>query len=167
MKIFNFLKKMANTPPCGFRGASRFLGLVLVLLTIGVGQVWGADPDHSFNESWSFSTSGNSNWSSINCNSYCGGWGKNKDASPSVYKTNIQNFKDVDFSLYENVSLTIYITAGTNSGTNSYTVKLIDKDGNQVSTYSSTKTNGMGSGSNASSAKESSVTFSPTTAFTG
>ena len=55
MKNFNFLKKMANTPPCGFRGASRVLGLVLVLLTIGVGQVWGEDASIS-----SFSaTSGN------------------------------------------------------------------------------------------------------------
>lgn len=44
MKRFNFLKKLANTPPCGFRGASRVLGLVLVLLTLGVGNAWGADP---------------------------------------------------------------------------------------------------------------------------
>ena len=43
MRKFNFLKKSANTPPCGFRGASRVLGLVLVLLTLGIGTVWGAD----------------------------------------------------------------------------------------------------------------------------
>ena len=136
-----------------------------MFLTLTVSTAWGAG--YSKNESWSFNTSGNSNWTSVNCGSYCGGWGKNKDASPSVYKTDIQNFIDVDFSKYENVSLTIYVTAGHNSGTNSYTVKLIDKSGSQVSSYTITKTNGMGSGSNSSSAKESSVTFNPTQSFSG
>ena len=141
------------------------LTLFLMLFSFGVGSAWGAD--YTKSESWNFSTTGNTNWSSVNCGSYCGGWGKNKDASPSVYKTDISNFSAVDFSKHENVSLTIYVKAGTNSGTNSYTVKLIDSDGNQVSTYAITKTNGMGSGSNSSSASESSVTFSPTQAFSG
>lgn len=47
MRKFNFLKKLANTPPCGFRGASRVLGLILVLLTLGVGNVWGEDATFS------------------------------------------------------------------------------------------------------------------------
>ena len=142
--------------------------ICLCMLTVGVGNAW-ATADHSVNESWDFGTSGNANWSSTNCNSYCGGWGRNKDASPSVYKSNIQNFKDVDFSLHENVSLTIYVKAGTNGGTNSYTVKLLDKDGNVISgaAYTKTKTGGMGSGSNASSAAESSLEFTPTQAFAG
>lgn len=161
------LQKSSARVAQGLRKSVRFAATILVLLWIGVGNAWGAD--YSKNESWNFSTSGNTNWSSTNCGSYCGGWGKNKDASPSVYKSNIQNFKDVDFSLYENVSLTIYVKAGTNGGTNSYTVKLLDKDGNAISgaAYSKTKTDGMGSGSNASSAKESSLTFTPTQAFAG
>lgn len=161
------LQKSSARVAQGLRKSVRFAATILVLLWIGVGNAWGAD--YSKNESWNFSTSGNTKWSSTNCGSYCGGWGKNKDASPSVYKSNIQNFKDVDFSLYENVSLTIYVKAGTNGGTNSYTVKLLDKDGNAISgaAYSKTKTDGMGSGSNASSAKESSLTFTPTQAFAG
>ena len=183
MKTKNFLNESLNmknvtTPDNGstlarecsikfYKNLGRVAALLCMMLTLGVGNAWGAD--HSVNESWDFGTSGNANWSSTNCGSYCGGWGKNKDASPSVYKSNIQNFKDVDFSLHENVSLTIYVKAGTNSGTNSYTVKLLDKDGNVISgaAYTKTKTGGMGSGSNASSAAESSLEFTPTQAFAG
>ena len=143
----------------------RVLWLLILLLTLFNLSAWGAD--YSKNESWNFTTSGNANWSSSNCGSYCGAWGKNKDASPSVYKTDISNFSAVNFSSYENVSLTIYVTSCSNGGTNSYTVKLIDSDGNQVSTYAITKTGGMGSGSSTSNASESSVTFSPTQAFSG
>lgn len=137
--------------------------LLVMLLTLTASTVWGAD--YSKNESWSFNTSGNSNWSGHN-SGYCGACG-NKSNSFNVYKTNITNFSNIDFSKYENVSLTIYVKAGTNSGTNSYTVKLINASGNQVSTYTSTKTNGMGTGSSSSNAKESSVTFNPTMAFSG
>ena len=144
---------------------AKFLTVLTFLFTLGVGSMLGAD--YTKNESWTFTTSGNANWKSVNCESYCGAWGKNKNASPSVYKTDIQNFINVDFSKYENVSLTIYVTAAHNSGTNSYTVKLIDKDGNQVSNYTVTKKDGMGSGSNSGAAKESSVTFSPTQSFSG
>lgn len=45
MKKFNFFvnRIFANTPPVVFKGASRFVWvLVLMLITIGVGQVWGA-----------------------------------------------------------------------------------------------------------------------------
>ena len=159
MKNFNsFFYQLTAMP-------KRLAMVLTVLFTLGVGSMLGAD--YTKNESWTFTTSGNTNWKSVNCGSYCGAWGKNKDASPSVYKTDIQNFINVDFSKYENVSLTIYVTAGHNSGTNSYTVKLIDKDGNQVSNYTVTKKDGMGSGSNSSAAKESSVTFSPTQSFSG
>ena len=141
----------------------KYAAMFVMLLTLGIGNVWGAD--YSKNESWNFGTSGNANWSG-HSSGYCGGCGS-KSSTFNVYKTNISNFSAVNFSNHENVSLTIYVKAGTNSGKNSYTVKLIDSSGNQVSTYSITKTNGMGTGSNASSAKESSVTFTPTVAFAG
>ena len=141
----------------------RFIMVLTMLLIVGVGSVWGAD--YSKNESWAFTTSGNTNWSGHN-SGYCGACGS-KSAAFNVYKTDISNFENIDFSKYENVSLTIYVKAGTNGGTNSYTVKLIDANGNQVSTYASTKNNGMGNGTNSSSAKESSVSFNPTTSFNG
>ena len=140
----------------------RFLLVIFLTLTVSA-NVCGAD--YSKNEVWNFSTTGNSNWSGHN-SGYCGACGS-KSSAFNVYKTDITNFSNIDFSKYENVSLTIYVKAGTNSGTNSYTVKLIDANGNQVSTYTSTKSSGMGTGSNSSSAKESSVTFSPTVAFNG
>jgi hypothetical protein len=121
--------------------------------------------DYSKNEFWDFGKTGNTNWSG-HSSDYCGACGS-KSSAFNVYKTNITNFSNIDFSKYENVSLTIYVKAGTNNGTNSYTVKLIDANGNQVSTYTSTKTSGMGNGTNSSSAKESSVSFNPTTSFNG
>ena len=140
---------------------------LILLLTVGVGDVWAAT-DYSKNESWNFGTTGNSNWTSSDCGSYCGAWGKNKNGSPVVYKSNISNFSAVDFDLYENVTVTIYVTSATNGGTNSYTVKLIDSNGSQVSTYTTTKTDGMGTySSSASDAEESYVTFNPTQAFSG
>ena len=41
----------ANTPPVGFKHASRILAFLLVLLTFGVGQMWGAPSVVSYNES--------------------------------------------------------------------------------------------------------------------
>ncbi len=140
-----------------------YLFFIIMLLTFGAGNAWGAD--YSTTETWNFTTSGNVNWSGHN-SGYCGACG-NKNNSFNVYKTDIQNFKNVDFSKYENVSLTIYVKAGTNSGDNSYTIKLIDTNGNQISTYTSTKTNAMGNGSNSSFAKESYVSFNPTQPFCG
>ncbi|MEE1096319.1 MAG: InlB B-repeat-containing protein [Paludibacteraceae bacterium] len=155
----------ANTPPTKGQTTSRkFLTLsIFILLSFFTTNAWGAD--YSKNELWDFGKTGNTNWDGHKSD-YCGACGS-KSAAFNVYKTNITNFSNIDFSKYENVSLTIYVKAGTNSGTNSYTVKLIDANGDQVSTYTSTKSSGMGTGSNSSSAEESSVTFSPTVAFNG
>ena len=64
MKNLNFIvnRICANTPPCSFRGASRVLGLVLVLLTFGVGNTWGATIP--FTESFASSTGSNSGFGS-------------------------------------------------------------------------------------------------------
>ena len=146
------------------RKLKLFLSL-LVLVTCSVGKLWAADPDYTKTESWDFGTSGNTNWSGTAAG-YCGGCGQ-KSAASAVSKANITNFSNVDFSKYENVKLEITVKAGTNGGTNSYTVTLIDKDSKQVSTYTITQTGKMGSGSNAASASESTVSFSPTVAFSG
>ena len=149
------------------------LTLILCALTFAFGNAW-ADPDYTKNNNntpYNFTTSGCSGWTPYNTKSggYCSATGS-KGGDWYVLNSNISEFKAVNFNNYENVSLTIYVKAAINGGTNTYTVKLLDKDGNEISGtgYSATKENGMGSGSNASSdAKESSVSLSPTKAFAG
>ena len=142
------------------------LTLILCALTFAFGNAW-ADPDHSYNESWNFAaTSGNSNWTGTG-GKYCNAYGQ-KSSDWYITKNNISNFSSVNFSSHENVSVTIYVSAGTNGGTNSYVVKLVDSNGSQVSTYSSPVSNELASSqSGAATVRESSVTFTPTSAFAG
>ena len=46
-KFISFANR-ANTPPVGFKHASRILTVLLVLLTFGVGQMWGADTQQTY-----------------------------------------------------------------------------------------------------------------------
>jgi len=116
-------------------------------------------------ETFIFTTSGCSGWSTDNAGSYCGGYGRKK-GEYYVANASISNFSSVDFSTVTSPSVTIYVKALTNGGENTYTVSLIDKDGKVVGT-SATKTDGMGSGTNSASAKESYVVLTPVSGTTG
>ena len=129
----------------------------------GASSAWADKTTKS--ETFIFSTSGCSGWSTDNAGSYCGGYG-NKKNNYYVANASITNFKDVDFSKVTTPSVTIYVTALTNGGTNQYTVSLIDKDGKVVGTPV-VKSSGMGSGTNSGSADESSVVLTPVSGTTG
>ena len=138
--------------------------LLLFALVVGSGSVWAEKVEKE--ETFSFSTGGCTGWSTDNAGSYCGGYGRNKNGDYYVANASISNFSSVNFSAVNTPSVTIYVKALTNGGVNEYTVSLIDKDGKVVGTPV-TKTDGMGSGSNASSAKESSVILTPVSGTTG
>ena len=106
-------------------------------------------------------------WSCTNQTTYCGLYysgGKSKGCV--VANKAINNFSQVDFSAVSNATVTITVKGVTNSGTNKYTVSLIDKDGNIVGSSQSVSDK-LGVGSNANSAKESSVTLTPVSGVTG
>ena len=134
--------------------------LLLCALIVGSTCAWAADIVK--NESWTFN--GSDTWTS-GMSTYCGCYGA-KSASTTVKNASISNFSSVNFSEVTSPSVTIYVTGLTNSGTNSYTVSLVDKDGNDIGT-SQTKNNGLGTGTNAASASESSVTLTPVAGATG
>lgn len=139
--------------------------LLLFALVVGGGSsAWAEEVVKQ--ETFNFTSSGCTGWSTDNAGSYCGGYGRNKSGSYYVANASIDNFKNVNFSAVNNPSVTIYVKALVNGGTNQYTVSLIDKDGKVVGTPV-VKTGGMGSGSNASSAKESSVVLTPVSGTTG
>ncbi len=148
MKHFNLLKTL----------------LLLCALIVGSLSSWADEVKKQ--ETFSFSTSGCSGWSTDNAGSYCGGYGRNKNGNYYVANASIDNFKNVNFSGVNNPSVTIYVKALVNGGTNQYTVSLIDKDGKVVGTPV-VKTGGMGSGTNAASAQESSVVLIPVSGTTG
>lgn len=138
--------------------------LLLCALIVGSLSSWADEVKKQ--ETFSFSTSGCSGWSTDNAGSYCGGYGRNKNGNYYVANASIDNFKNVNFSGVNNPSVTIYVKALVNGGTNQYTVSLIDKDGKVVGTPV-VKTGGMGSGTNAASAQESSVVLIPVSGTTG
>ena len=138
--------------------------LLLFALVVGSSSVWAATVTKE--ETFNFSTTGCTGWSTDNAGSYCGGYGRNRAGSYYVANASISNFSSVNFSAVNTPSVTIYVKALTNGGTNTYTVSLVDKDGNVVGTPV-TKTNGMGSGSNSASASESSVVLTPVSGTTG
>jgi len=126
--------------------------------------VWATEPTEKTG-SYSFSTSGCDGWTTNNAGSYCGCYGhKSKDFY--VINKSISNFSGVDFSTVLSPSVKIEVVGLTNSGTNSYTVSLVDKDGAEIGTPV-TKANGLGSGNNSNSAKSSSVTLTPVKGTTG
>lgn len=60
MKHFNFIvnRICANTPPCCSKRASRFVWVLVLMLTLGVGQMWGADGDTAYELTFTKLTSG-------------------------------------------------------------------------------------------------------------
>ena len=148
MKHFNLLKTL----------------LLLCALIVGSLSSWADEVKKQ--ETFNFTTSGCSGWSTDNAGGYCGGYGRNKNGNYYVANASIDNFKNVNFSGVNNPSVTIYVKALVNGGTNQYTVSLIDKDGKVVGTPV-VKTGGMGSGSNSASAQESSVVLIPVSGTTG
>ena len=138
--------------------------LLLCALMAGSGSAWAEDIEKT--GSYSFSTSGCTGWTTDNAGSYCGGYGRNKNGAYYVMNVSISDFENVDFSSVTSPSVSITVKALTNGGTNSYTVSMVDKDGNVVGTPV-TKEDGMGSGTNANAASESTVTLTPVYGTTG
>ena len=128
--------------------------------------MWATDPVEKTG-SYDFTTSGCSGWTGTNAKSggYCGLYG-GKDNGLIVVNKSIKNFSDVEFDKVISPSVTIKVNGLTNSGTNKYTVSLVDKDGNVVGTPVE-KTDGLGKGTNGSAAKESEVTLIPVKGATG
>ena len=139
----------------------KTLLLLCALVVGGATSAWADEPTVK-SESWTFN--GSDTWTS-GMGTYCGLYGSKKDGF-TVKNSSISNFSDVDFSKVISPSVTIEVNGLTNSGTNSYTVCLVDKDGNDVGT-SVTKTNGLGNGSNSASSKSSSVVLTPVSGATG
>lgn len=136
----------------------------IALCLFSVGNAWGQETITK-NKSWTFSTTGNSEWDNKNGGAYCGAYG-NKSNGLEVWNKNITDLVDIDYSNATNVSIEITVKGLTNNGANSYEVQLIDKDGNQVGT-AQTISDRLGKGTNASAAKESSCTLYPVTSVTG
>ena len=132
------IQRISNLYITPNRYFTRFAAVFALVFVLGVGDVWGADPDHTASHTYTFTTSGCSGWTGSSCGSYCGGYGKSS-GTPTITNKNISDFQAVDFDLHENVSLTIKVKGGNNGGTQTCTVTLIDKDGNKVSTYSDQK----------------------------
>ena len=137
--------------------------LLLCALIVGSGTMCGATVTKQ--ETFNFSTTGCSGWTSDHATSYCGGYGY-KSGDFYVVNSSISNISNVDFSSVTSPSITITVKALTNNGTNSYTVSLVNSSGTVVGTPV-TKTGGMGTGTNASSASESTVTLTPVKGATG
>ena len=138
------------------------MAFLLCVLIVGSGTTWATEKT----ETWSFGNSSVTNWTCTNQSTYCGCYYSGKNSACVVQNKSISNFSSVDFSAVTSPSVTIYVTGITNSGTNSYTVSLVDKDGNTIGT-SQTKSNGLANTSNSSSASESYVTLTPVKGATG
>ena len=145
---------------------TRLRGLMLTLIilcSIGVGNVWGADPATG---SWTFNSALATGWTKVeNGESYCGGWGCKKSVKSYTVRTtnNVSDFTTIltDPS-NSNFSLTITVTGVCNSGTNKCTVTLLNSSNTKVGSLEQTKSNGFGSGTNAQAAKDVVFTFAPT-----
>lgn len=95
MKHFNFLSnwlKATNTPPCKHKGSSHVLVLILILLTLCVGNAWGADviTQSSFSN---ISTSGYNNYTCTGTSgaSYLINFYKNGNTNMNFKKTTVSS----------------------------------------------------------------------------
>lgn len=140
----------------------NLLKTLLLLCALIVGSLSGWADETVKTESWTFN--GKDAWTT-GVKTYCGIYG-NKSSDFTLKNASVSNFSSVDFSKVYSPSVVITVNGLTNSGTNSYTVCLVDKDGKDVGSPV-TKTDGLGKGSNGSSAKESSVTLIPVSGATG
>lgn len=141
----------------------RFAVVLTLILTIGVGNAWGADPATG---SWTFNSALATGWTKVeNGESYCGGWGCKKSVESYTVRTtdNVSDFTTIltDPS-NSNFSLTITVTGVCNSGTNKCTVTLLNSSNTKVGSLEQTKSDGFGSGTSAKAAKDVVFTFAPT-----
>lgn len=141
----------------------RFAVVLTLIFTIGVGNVWGADPATG---SWTFNSALAKGWTKVkNGESYCGGGGCKKSVESYTVRTtdNVSDFTTIltDPS-NSNFSLTITVTGVCNSGTNKCTVTLLNSSNTKVDSLEQTKLDGFGSGTSAKAAKDVVFTFAPT-----
>ncbi|MBR1651800.1 MAG: InlB B-repeat-containing protein [Alloprevotella sp.] len=136
--------------------------LVIVGTNVSLGQT-------TKTGSWTFGSSAVEGWTCSPQTSYCNGYYTGKNSDAVVSNKSIDDFSNVDFSSVTSASVEITVSGMTNSGTNSYTVSLIDKDGKEVGSPV-TKTDSLGTGTSittSGSVKSSSVTLTPVAGATG
>ncbi|MCQ2340720.1 MAG: hypothetical protein MJZ79_08130 [Paludibacteraceae bacterium] len=136
--------------------------MVVALLSLS-SNVWGASP---VTGSYTFGGSSVSGWSASPQTTYCNLYYSGKNSATTIKNTNISNIAGIDFSKVSNPSIEITVSGICNSGTNTYTVSLINSSGT-VLVSGTAQSNKLGSGSEAKKANSSTVTMTPVEGVTG